>query len=159
MSAISSLGADQYEGHAYSFMYYRYLKGTRLPIIPVFINTYNPPNPPTPRRCVHFGAALCELIRAYPQDIRVGLIASGGLSHFIVEEDLDRAVIEACRKKDLEALAALDPRRLKAGSSEIRNWIAVAAAATDLEMTWISYVPVYRTPALTGIGLGFARWS
>lgn len=159
VSAIAGLGVDQYEGHAYSFMHYRYLKGTRLPIIPVFLNTYNPPNPPTPRRCVRLGAALKEVIAAYPQDIRVGLIASGGLSHFVVEEDLDRAIIEACRKKDLDFLAGLDPRRLKAGSSEIRNWIAVAAAATDLDLTWISYIPVYRTPALTGIGLGFAKWT
>jgi len=130
-----------------------------VPMIPVFLNTYNPPNPPTPRRCVNLGKALKELIKAYPEDIRIGLIASGGLSHFVTDEELDRAVIEAIRRKDLEALARLDPRRLKAGSSEIRNWIAVAAAATDLEITWVEYVPVYRTPALTGIGLGFARWS
>lgn len=161
VSAIASLPADQYEGHAYSFMHYRYLKGAAkvVPIIPVFINTYNPPNAPTPRRCAQFGAALRELIKAYPEDIRVGVIASGGLSHFVTDEELDHAVIEAIRRKDVDALARLDPRRLKAGSSEIRNWIAVASAATDLDLTWIEYVPLYRTPALTGIGLGFAKWS
>ena len=161
VSAISGLPADQHEGHAYSFMHYRYLKGASpvVPMIPVFLNTYNPPNPPTPRRCVKLGQALRDLIAAYPEDIRVGLIASGGLSHFVTDEELDHAVIDAIRRKDMEALAGLDPRRLKAGSSEIRNWIAVASAATALDLTWIEYVPVYRTPALTGIGLGFARWS
>ena len=161
VSAMSGLPPDQHEGHAYSFMHYRYLKGATpvVPMIPVFLNTYNPPNPPTPRRCVNLGKALKELIKAYPVDIRVGFIASGGLSHFVTDEELDRAVIEAIRCRDMEALARLDPRRLKAGSSEIRNWIVVAAAATDLDLTWVDYVPVYRTPALTGIGLGFARWS
>ena len=161
VSAIAGLPPDQHEGHAYSFIHYRYLKGAAkvVPMIPVFINTYNPPNPPTPRRCVRLGAALKELIAAYPEDIRVGLIASGGLSHFITDEELDHAVIAAIRGKDMEALASLDPRRLKAGSSEIRNWIAVASAAADLDLSWIEYVPVYRTPALTGIGLGFAKWS
>jgi 3-O-methylgallate 3,4-dioxygenase len=108
---------------------------------------------------VKLGLALKELIERYPKDIRVGLIASGGLSHFMVEEDLDRPIIEALHKKDLDFLARLDPRRLKAGSSEIRNWIVVAAAAVDLDLTWISYTPAYRTPALTGTGLAFARWS
>ncbi len=120
---------------------------------------HNPPNPPLPKRCVKLGAALKELIESYPEDIRVGLIASGGLSHFMVEEDLDRPIIEALHKKDLDFLARLEPRRLKAGSSEIRNWVVVAAAAASLDLGWLSYTPAYRTPALTGIGLCFARWS
>ena len=140
-------------------MHRRYLKGAELPIVPIFLNTYNPPNQPHPRRCLHLGAALRELIASFPGDLRVGLLASGGLSHFVVEEDLDRPVIEALRKKDTAFLAGLDPRRLKAGSSEIRNWIVVAGAATDLGLSWVSYTPAYRTPALTGTGLCFARWS
>ena len=159
VSAVASLSGEQYEGHAFSFVHRRYLEGTVLPVVPVFMNTYNPPNQPTPKRCVRLGAALKELIERYPQDLRVGLLASGGLSHFIVEERMDRAVIEALRTKDLDFLAGLDPRMLKAGSSEIRNWIVVGSAATELELTWVSYTPAYRTPALTGTGLGFARWS
>ncbi|HEY6240545.1 MAG TPA: protocatechuate 3,4-dioxygenase [Burkholderiales bacterium] len=162
VSAVADLGEGQHEGHAYSFVHRWYLKGEgarMLPVVPVFLNTYNPPNPPLPRRCVRLGKALKELIESYPEDLRVGLIASGGLSHFLVEEDLDRAVIEALRIKDLDFLASLDPRRLKAGSSEIRNWLVVAGAATDLDLAWISYTPSYRTPAGTGIGLAFAKWS
>ena len=87
------------------------------------------------------------------------MLASGGLSHFVVEEDLDHAVIEALKRKDLDFLAGLDPKRLKAGSSDIRNWIVVASAATHLDLKWISYTPSYRTPAGTGIGLGFASWG
>ncbi|HMH18893.1 MAG TPA: protocatechuate 3,4-dioxygenase [Burkholderiales bacterium] len=162
VSAVADLGESQHEGHAYSFVHRWYLKGEgarMLPVVPVFLNTYNPPNPPLPRRCVRFGGALKEVIESYPEDLRVGLIASGGLSHFVVEEDLDRPIIEALRRKDLDFLAGLDPRRLKAGSSEIRNWLVVAGAAGDLDLNWISYTPSYRTPAGTGIGLAFARWG
>jgi 3-O-methylgallate 3,4-dioxygenase len=159
VAALAGLEEGQYEGHAYSFVHKWYLQDTRLPIVPVFLNTYNPPNPPLPRRCVRFGEALRELIDGFPGGERIGVLASGGLSHFVVEEDLDRGVIEALRRGDTEFLAALDPRRLKAGSSEIRNWIVVGGAAKGLQLSWVSYTPAYRTPALTGTGLCFARWS
>lgn len=158
VSAVAGLGDGQFEGHAYSFVHRSYLQEAGLPIIPVFLNTYYPPNQPHPRRCVRLGAALKELIATYPEELRVGMMASGGLSHFVVEEDLDRGVIDAIRRKDIEFLESLDPRRLKAGSSEIRNWIAVASAARDLDLAWVSYTPAYRTMAGTGTGLGFAAW-
>ena len=162
IAAVSGLGSAQSEGHAYSFVHRWYLTGDgarMLPVVPVFLNTYNPPNPPLPKRCVRLGRALRELIEGFPEDLRIGVLASGGLSHFVVEEELDHAVIAALKKKDLEFLAGLDPRRLKAGSSEIRNWIVIASAAAHLDLNWISYTPSYRTPAGTGIGLGFASWS
>jgi len=159
VSALSGLDPEQSEGHAYSFIHRWYLKESQLPIVPVFLNTYYEPNPPLPKRCVKFGAALKDLIASFPENLRIGILASGGLSHFTVEEDIDRGVLEALKKKDLGYLANLDPRRLKAGSSEIRNWIVVGAAATDLDLSWVSYTPAYRTPALTGTGLAFARWS
>jgi len=93
--------------------------------------------------------------------LRVGIFASGGLSHFIVDEELDLAVLQAIRAGDIGSLAQLDPKRLQAGSSEIRGWIcaAAASAAAGLTSKWMDYIPAYRTPALTGIGLGFARWG
>ena len=158
VSALAGLAPGQYEGHAYSFVHRWYLAGSGLPVVPVFLNTYNPPNVPLPRRCVTLGCALRELIAAYPHDLRVGVMASGGLSHFVVDEPMDRAILESLHRKDQQALATLDPLRLKAGSSEIRNWLVVAGAAADLHLDWVSYTPVYRTPALTGIGLCFAAW-
>lgn len=161
VSAVNGLEPEQTEGHAYSFVHRWYLKGDGapvLPVVPVFLNTYNPPNPPLPKRCLKLGGALKKLIESYPGDARVGIFASGGLSHFVVEEDLDRPVIDALRRKDTTFLGNLDPRRLKAGSSEIRNWIVISGAAADLDLDWISYIPSYRTPAGTGIGLAFAAW-
>ena len=159
IAAMDGLEPGQCEGHAFQFVHRRLLRDAALPVVPVILNTFDPPNQPTPRRCVALGQALRELIAAWPQDLRVGVIASGGLSHFVVDELLDQQVIDAIRRKDLPALAALDPRRLQAGSSEIRNWIVVGALARDLELDHVDYVPGYRSPALTGTGLAFATWK
>ncbi len=163
IAAMDGLERGQSEGHAFQFVHRRLLKdqvqGHELPVIPVILNTFDPPNQPTPRRCVQLGAALRELIAAWPQDLRVGVIASGGLSHFVVDEALDQQVIDAIRHKNSAALAALDPKQLQAGSSEIRNWLVVAELARDLDMDWVEYIPAYRSPALTGTGLAFAAWK
>jgi hypothetical protein len=161
ITAISAMGPGQSEGHAYSFIHRRYLKGYRLPIVPIFVNTYYEPNPPTPARCIELGKEIGKLIRSYPEDIRVGFLGSGGLSHFVVDETLDHAVLDALKRNDLDWLAKLTPKRLQAGTSEIRNWLVVAGAVADtgMKIAWSDYIPGYRTPALTGTGLGFARWS
>jgi hypothetical protein len=159
ITALAGLEGEQFEGHAFSFPHRRYLSHARLPVVPIMVNTFDPPNQPTAKRCVALGRALRELIAEYPKDLKVGIMASGGLSHFVVDEEFDHQLIEAFRSSDLDYLASIDPRRLKAGSSEIRNWIVVAAAATDLELDWAEYVPGYRTPALTGTGLCFASWK
>jgi 3-O-methylgallate 3,4-dioxygenase len=159
IAAMDGLERGQFEGHAFQFIHRRLLKELELPVIPVILNTFDPPNQPTPRRCVALGAALRELIAAWPQELRVGVIASGGLSHFVVDEALDQKVITAIRHKDSATLAALDPKQLQAGSSEIRNWLVVGEMARDLDFEWIEYVPGYRSPALTGTGLAFAAWK
>ncbi len=161
VSAVKKLNAHQFEGHAYSFIHKRLLNGRRVPIIPVFVNTYYPPNQVTPQRSIELGHRIAELIKSFPEDLRVGIIASGGLSHFVVDERLDKSVLDAIERQDLDFLANIDPKLLQAGSSEIRNWMVVAAAAQDLglKLSRTKYIPGYRTPALTGIGICFAEWQ
>ena len=86
-------------------------------------------------------------------------MASGGLTHFVITEEFDRMVLKALEDKDVDTLGALDRKMLNSGNSEIRNWIAVGAAAGDLEFNLIDYVPCYRSPAMTGCAMGFAQWS
>lgn len=162
ITAMDGLERDQFEGHAFQFVHRRLLKDPlagQLPVIPVILNTFDPPNQPTPRRCVALGRALREALAQWPEDLRVGVVASGGLSHFVVDETLDQHVLAAIRAKDSAALAALDPGLLQAGSSEIRNWIVVGEMACELDLDWVDYIPAYRSPALTGTGLAFAAWK
>jgi len=159
ISSVQSIPAEEHEGHAYSFVHHRYIHEAPVPIVPIFLNTYNPPNQPTPLRCVALGRAITKVVASFPAELRVGIMASGGMSHFRVEEDLDRSIFDAIKRKDLDFLGSLKPYRLLAGSSEIRNWIVAAAAAAHLVLSWQAYIPAYRTLALSGTGLGFARWS
>jgi Catalytic LigB subunit of aromatic ring-opening dioxygenase len=144
------------EGHAFGFVHRRLLSRTVLPIVPLVVNTYYPPNQPRPGRCFRLGIALRKAVEAFPADRRIGVIASGGLSHFTIDEALDRRVLGACQSADEEALATIAPAKLNSGSSEIRNWIVMAGAAAGLQPAWHEYVPLYRTPAGTGCGMAFA---
>jgi hypothetical protein len=158
ITAMKSLVGEQYEGHAYSFIHRRFMRNGPIPIVPVMLNTYYPPNQPSPQRCFELGVAIRELIESFPENLRVGILASGGLSHFLVNEVLDREVVQALERKDHQALKSLPPNKLVSGSSEIRNWIATAGAVQHLNLDWITYVPGYRSRALTGVGLCFAHW-
>ena len=108
---------------------------------------YFPPNQPWPRRCYQLGQAICKAVEAFPGDTRVGIIASGGLSHFVVDEDFDRAILKACVEKDANFLQTLPRNKLHSGNSEILNWVGVAGAVEHLDLNWFEYVPGYRTPA------------
>jgi len=147
------------EGHAFGFVHTWLMRGDAPPVVPIFMNTYFPPNLPSPRRCYRLGQAIAEAVDAYPGDARVGFLASGGLSHFTVDEALDNTVLRALRDKDATTLQTLPTKKLQGGSSEIRNWICAAGALESLPLRWSDYQPGYRTPAGTGTGLGFALWG
>jgi len=159
VSSANALPAGEGEGHAFAFVHQRLLKGTAIPVVPVVLNTYYPPNQPSPRRCYKLGQALREAIEGYPEGVRVGVVASGGLSHFTVDEALDGALISALREKDASSLQSLPREQLNSGSSEIRNWICAAGALEHLALHWVHYCPGYRTPAGTGTGLCFGSWA
>lgn len=146
------------EGHAFGYVHQRLMSAKVVPIVPVALNTYFPPNQPRPRRCYELGQVIAKAVRSFRGNARVGILGSGGLSHFAVDEELDRMVLDACRNKDAIALSTIDPARLNSGSSEIRNWITVAGACERLDTAWQEYIPCYRSAAGTGCGMGFAVW-
>ncbi|MBF4769387.1 extradiol ring-cleavage dioxygenase [Nocardioides agariphilus] len=146
-------------GHAFTFVRLRLMGDRLIPIIPVMLNTYFPPNQPTAARCYALGQAIKQAVSAWPADMRVGVVASGGLSHFVVDEALDRAVLEGIGAKDVDALGALPEAKLQSGSSEIKNWLVAAGALSDLSFEVVDYVPGYRSAAGTGCGMAFARWT
>ena len=152
---------DQGLPHGFAFIVKRLFDNRPRPIVPVFQNTCYPPNTPSARRSYQFGAAIGDAIRAWDSDLRVALVASGGLSHFVVDEEFDRQLLGALEKKDAATLQSLPKERLYSATSESLNWIAVggAMAKEALQFELVDYVPVYRTPANTGGGWAFGRWS
>ena len=130
---MRSLAEGQREGHAYSFVHRFYLPDG-VPIVPVFLNAYYPPNQPSPARCVALGEALRRAVEAFPGDARIGVMASGGLSHFVVDEAFDHALIDALRRKDAAFFRNAPLTKLMSGSSEMRNWICLAGRSGRLEL-------------------------
>lgn len=158
ISQSKRLGKEHGEGHAFGFVHRRLMNEHVVPIVPVALNTYFPPNQPRPRRCYELGKAIRGAVRSAKGNERVGILASGGLSHFTVDEDLDRGLLDACKRRDAEYLSSIPVEKLNSGSSEIRNWITVAGAAADLKIEWQEYIPCYRSAAGTGCGMGFSVW-
>lgn len=145
-------------GHAFGFVYRRLLGGKPIPTLPVMLNTHYPPNQPTARRCYELGRVIKETVEAWKEDARVGVIASGGLTHFVIDEQFDQELLRAIKDRNAQRISSIPQRLLNSGTSEVRSWISAAAALTDLDMEIIDYQPSYRTPAGTGVGMGFAQW-
>jgi hypothetical protein len=146
-------------GHAFGFVMQRLMHNGSVPMLPVLLNTYFPPNTPTAARCFDIGTKIAAALAASGNAARVAVIASGGLSHFLCEEAFDRRFLAALRSRDIDVLAQIPQEALLSGSSEIRNWITVAGVVGHLELDFREYIPVRRTPLGTGIGLAFVTWG
>jgi Catalytic LigB subunit of aromatic ring-opening dioxygenase len=159
ISHSKKLSKEHGEGHAFGFVHVRMMPDKVVPIVPIALNTYFPPNQPRPKRCYELGTAIRKAVHGAKGSARVGILASGGLSHFTVDEELDRGVLDALKRRDGEALSSIPVQKLNSGNSEIRNWIVVAGAARHLDTVWQDYIPCYRSAAGTGCGMGFALWK
>lgn len=148
-------------GHAFGFVYRQIMRDRVIPNVPVFTNTFFPPNQPTARRCFELGRSVGRAIRAWRSDARVALFGSGGMSHFVIDEELDALVLGAIARRDAETLCSIGEDRLQSGSSELKNWIAAAGALfeTRLDGEMIDYQACYRSDAGTGTANGFICWD
>jgi Catalytic LigB subunit of aromatic ring-opening dioxygenase len=147
--------------HAYGFVYHQIMSDQAPPTVPILVNTFYPPTQPSMARCLRFGKALSEAIKSWPSDKRVAVIASGGLTHFVCDTELDKRFIGYLKAGDLEGLEAIDDRSYQSGTSEVKLYVPVLMAMKEVgaEMTLVDYVPCYRTEAGTGEGMGFMYWS
>jgi hypothetical protein len=146
--------------HAYGFVYRQIMKDKAVPNVPVFVNTFFPPNQPSASRCFRFGKALGRAIASWDADKRVAVIASGGMSHFVIDEQFDRGVLSAIARHDEARFHTIPDAYMQSGTSEVKNWVAAAGALLDsgLEMAVVDYVPCYRSEAGTGTAQAFAYW-
>jgi hypothetical protein len=147
--------------HAFGFLYHSILGDTPPPSVPVVLNVHYPHNQPKTARCLALGRALQRAVKSFRGCARVAMMASGGLTHFVVDEDLDRTVMAAMASGDEQALTAIPENVFKVGTAEIKNWFPVIAAmnAEGRPFHEVGYVPCYRSEAGTGNAMAFGYWE
>jgi Catalytic LigB subunit of aromatic ring-opening dioxygenase len=146
--------------HAWGFFYRRIMEDRVVPNVPVFINTFYPPNRPSVKRCLGLGAAIARAIESWDKDLRVAVMGSGGMSHFVVDEEFDRKFMKAFVAPTYDEMLSFPDDMFRSGTAELKCWVPVKSAMdrTDLKMTVVDYQPLIRSPAGTGSGMGFAYW-
>jgi 2,3-dihydroxyphenylpropionate 1,2-dioxygenase len=107
------------------------------PLVPIWVNCFVAPQP-TARRCFAFGRHVARVVAGSPWN--VGMIATGGLSHFpelslprVGETDtvFDRKLIHSMETGDHEPLLALTAEELhQSGGHEFLNWMVLIGAVT-----------------------------
>ena len=145
--------------HAYGLPIGRWFGGKTIPILPISINTCYPPNWISPRRAYALGQAVRKAVDSWGSDKKVAFACSGGLSHFVVDEELDRMALKGMETADSEILTSLPRHRLQSATTETLNWVATAGAMGGAPMQTITYQPAFRTPAGTGVGIAVGHWA
>ena len=147
--------------HAYGFIYHSILGDNPPPSVPIILNVHFPHNQPKIGRCLQLGRALRQAIKSFQGCGRVAMIASGGLTHFVIDEELDQKVLSAMANGTETELAKLPENVFKVGTVEIKNWFPVITAmnAEGRKYHQVDYVPCYRSEAGTGNAMAFVYWD
>jgi protocatechuate 4,5-dioxygenase beta chain len=141
--------------------------GADIPLLPVFINGLVPPLPAA-TRCFALGRAVRDAVTAWPDDLRVAIVASGSFSLEVGGPAVDpgavfgvpapewaEQVTRWLADGDSEALVRAATRsRLEAAGNvggELLNWIAMLAAANADKPVSLDLQPRF------GHGFGFWR--
>ncbi|CAN0528840.1 unnamed protein product [Laminaria digitata] len=137
---------------------------TLPPVVPVFLNLMEEPFP-TPKRCLAWGHMIREAIEAYPEDLRVVVMGTGGMSHSIgettqgwIDEPFDHACMDLFKTASDEKIASELARMLKEtgnGGAELRSWSVAHGAAGGKGFEMIDDIPMPETL----IGCGLAEWK
>ncbi|MQB46110.1 MEMO1 family protein [Rhizobium sp. ICMP 5592] len=116
------------------------------------------------RRAFQLGQLIGKAIASFPSEERVVVIGSGGISHWVGDEnsgkinpDFDHMVLDAVVAGDSERLIALEDAYILEhggnGAMEIRTFICAMGAMGEMKGEVIAYEPVKEWIT----GLGFAE--
>jgi 3-O-methylgallate 3,4-dioxygenase len=147
--------------HAYGFILHQIMQDDSRPSVPVLMNTFYPPTQPSMKRSLAFSKAMFKAIQAWDSDKKVAIIGSGGLTHFVCDEALDKVFLDCFKNNDFAGLEKIDDRSYQSGTSEVKLYMPILVAMAELgfKMNLVDYVPCYRTEAGTGEGMAFMYWS
>ena len=129
------------------------------PVIPIQINVIQHPMP-TPERCYRLGQAVRAALQSYPEDARVVVLGTGGLSHQVsgkrfgfVNPEWDRTFMTRLAS-DAPALSQITHETLMRNggveSVEVMMWLAMRGVMADDVRVVHQY---YSAPMMTGYGL------
>jgi len=110
------------------------------PVIPLAVNVVQYP-PPTGKRCFDLGRAIRKAVASYPEDLRVVVFGTGGMSHQIsgpraglINSKFDKAFLDGLTKNP-KALAAMPHieymREAGAEGIELVMWHVMRGALDD----------------------------
>jgi len=86
LNGASLVSQPNEEGpHEAGFVFRQLMHEAAIPSVPVLLNTFYPPNQPSLKRCFEFGRVIACAVASWDSRARVALIASGDLSHFVVD--------------------------------------------------------------------------
>ena len=138
--------------------------------VPIAVNTVQFPLP-SPSRCYRLGKAIGHAIESYDQDLRVVVVATGGLSHQLdgtragfINKKFDLLCLEKI-VSDPESLARYSARDLvrDAGAQgvELLTWFAMRGAMTGLvtEIHHSYHIPISNTAAAVMVLENKTDWS
>ena len=128
------------------------------PVVPILVNVLQYPQP-TAARCYALGKAIGRAVASYPEDIKVAIFGTGGMSHQLagaraglINPTFDRMFLQAI-ETDPQSLAKISREEYvrEAGSEgiELIMWLVMRGAMND-EITRITetyHVPASNTAA------------
>lgn len=139
---------DAVLGHAFAAVYEWVIQGRKIPVVPLFVNTYLPPLP-TARRCAALGRAIRDIVASRPE--RVAIVASGGMSHYPgtwkysqPAYDFDWWAIAHMERGQHQALLNLTNARLdEVGNTEMLPWMVLFGAIGNQPGELLTYQPTW----------------
>lgn len=147
--------------HAFGHIYRQVMRDSVVPNVPLYQNTFFPPNQPSARRAYEFGKVVKKAVDSWQSDKTIAAFGSGGMTHFTIDEEFDRAFIDALKARDKDWLTSIPLKTLQSGTSELKSWISLMGYLEneDVKFTEVDYIPCYRSPAGTGTAQGFCWWN
>ncbi|WP_137143996.1 extradiol ring-cleavage dioxygenase [Mycolicibacterium sp. CR10] len=172
VTAVTDFRDSTLHSHAHGEIVANILRDNPIPVVLVFLNAVHTPSL-SPKRCFALGRAIADAVRSRrPAGERIGLYASGGLSHFTagypwaayhglhvhgsIDDEFDQRTLELLSSGNGFELSNLTSEDLlNTGNIELRSWIC-AVGAVGGDTRWASvYEPIPR--ALMGMAVAWTE--
>ena len=135
--------------HAVVSPTYWMFKSHRVPIVPIHMNTNIEPMI-SPQRAFRFGETLTRVLQRIPLKKNIGILGTGGLSHFPgtpyygkVDVEFDKRFLSLLEEGRTDEIYKLSVEELEeSGNIELRAWMSIVGAVKRRARTLL-FEPTY----------------